>query len=76
VHPIAFIASHPDCSMGYLDRELGPWLRHLKESSQMVSDLYRNNPGFGNARLQEGDAKFTSMSHTTCSEKMVLNDTA
>jgi hypothetical protein len=32
VHPTIFIASHPDRSKEYLDHELRPWLRHLKDS--------------------------------------------
>ena len=72
VHRTPFIRSYPQRLLGYLERELMPWLRHLKDSSQTVPDFCRKNPGFGTARLQEGDAMFTAMAHATISEKMVL----
>jgi hypothetical protein len=40
-----------------------PWLRRMKESGQTVPDYCRNNPGFGSARLQEGDAAFAAMAY-------------
>ena len=71
VHPEPFIGAHPQRSVGYLQRELMPWLRRLKESGQTVPEYCRNNPGFGNLRLQEGDAMYTAMAHSKVSEKMV-----
>jgi hypothetical protein len=73
MRPTAFIGSHPQRSLGYLKRELMPWLRRMKESSQTVPDYYRNNPGFGSARLQEGDAAFAAMAYAIMSDKMVLH---
>jgi hypothetical protein len=55
VHPTTFIGAHPQWSLGYLERELMPWLRRMKESGQTVPDYCRNNPGFGSPRLHEGD---------------------
>jgi hypothetical protein len=51
MHPIAFIGSHPQRSLGYLEHELMPWLRRMKESGQMVPDYCRNNPELRSARL-------------------------
>jgi hypothetical protein len=68
----AIIASHLERSLGYLERELMPWLRRMKDSGQTVLDLCRNNPGFGSARLQEGDEVFAAMAYASISEKMVL----
>jgi hypothetical protein len=51
VHPTVFIGSHPERSVGYLEREFMPWLRHMKDSGQTVPDYCRNNPGFGSACL-------------------------
>jgi hypothetical protein len=49
-----------------------PWLRRMKESGQTDPDYYINNPGFGSARLQEGDAGFAAMAYAIMLEKMVL----
>jgi hypothetical protein len=65
MHPTTFIGSHPQRSLGYLERELMPWLRRMKESSQTVPNYCRNN-------LQEGDAAFAAMAYAIVSEKMVL----
>jgi NLI interacting factor-like phosphatase len=71
VHPEPFIGAHPERYPGYLLRELMPWLRRLKESGQTVPEYCRNNPRFGHARLQEGDAMYTAMAHSKVSGKMV-----
>jgi hypothetical protein len=72
VHPTMFIGSHPERSLGYLEYELMPWLKRMKDSGQTVPDHCRNNPRFGSARLQEGNAAFAAMAYATISEKMVL----
>jgi hypothetical protein len=72
VHPTTFIGFHPQRSLGYLEHELMPWLRRMKESGQTDPDYYINNPGFGSARLQEGDAGFAAMAYAIMLEKMVL----
>jgi hypothetical protein len=72
VHPTAFIGSHSQRSLEYLEHELMPWLRRMKESGQTVPDYCRNNLRFRSARLQEGDAAFTAMAYAIMSEKMVL----
>jgi hypothetical protein len=39
VHPTVFIGSHPLRSLRYLECELMPWLRRMKESGQTTQDL-------------------------------------
>ena len=72
VHSTPFIGSHLEHLLGYLERELMPWLRRLKDSGQTVPNFCRNNPGFGTARLQEGDATFEAMACVKVLKKMVL----
>jgi hypothetical protein len=71
VHPTAFIGAFPQRSFGYLEHQLMPWLRRLKESGQTVPEFCRNNAGFGTHRLQEGDALYTAMANAKVSERMV-----